>query len=259
VCYEEAGNQKSLTLAPLRIEEDDDSHAHTQHRHISDLSSDESGTRIESEYPRSIFPSFLNSASFMQDMQQVKASIGQVGREKGYTPLLPIHVSKRLLGNCFDDITRGYPIMKRSHILSLLEAQHRASPAGPGVEPATWAVVNAFLAVALRSKIASGSETALFPIAKAYYDNATMVLHDLILGEPTLLSVQALLAMALFARSESATWPVIMLVSNASRLLDLCERARPEMCFATNGEAEGYDHLRRITETFEYAAEATVR
>lgn len=65
--------------------------------------------------------------------------------------------------------------------------------------------------------MAAGSEPQISSIAAAYYRNATLVTHHLILQTPTRLSVQALRAMAAFAGGKPDQAAQAMLLSNAEQ------------------------------------------
>lgn len=113
-------------------------------------------------------------------------------------------------------------LLKLADFTALLSAQYMASSTGPAENDfARWALVNAVTALALRFKAAPGSEDDLGSIQLAYHRNATAVIHHLILQEPSLLSIQALLAMAMFVENAPESAAFIMLATNASRQLEL--------------------------------------
>ncbi|KAF3769797.1 hypothetical protein M406DRAFT_325280 [Cryphonectria parasitica EP155] len=113
-----------------------------------------------------------------------------------------------------------YQLLAMPSFLALLDAQYAASAAGPAGQPARWGLVNAVLATALRSKIAPGAEAELSVVANAFYRNAISVIQELILQQPSLLSIQALLAMAIFAKDIPDTQAYYMLSTNASRQVE---------------------------------------
>ncbi|KAI2630860.1 hypothetical protein GGR54DRAFT_648420 [Hypoxylon sp. NC1633] len=86
----------------------------------------------------------------------------------------------------------------------LLDAQYAASTTDATDHSARWTVVNAMLAVAIQFKTALGSEGCLSDILP-----------------PNLLSIQALLAMAIFARNTADRQAFVMLATNASQQLEL--------------------------------------
>ena len=106
--------------------------------------------------------------------------------------------------------------------MHLLEAQYASSSDEPALEcPARWALVNAVIALGLRFKTAAGSEAAMSDVVDGLYKNGIAVFPELLLGEPSLLAVQALLAMAMFVRGVPEVQAFVMFVTNASRMLRL--------------------------------------
>lgn len=107
-------------------------------------------------------------------------------------------------------------LLSQVQFLKLLSEQYACSTDGPGETPVRWALVNAVLAMALRFKIAAGAEGDLAHISATFYRNATAVMDRLLLGTPGLLSLQALLAMAMYVRETADKNAFVVLVTNAS-------------------------------------------
>jgi hypothetical protein len=151
----------------------------------------------------------------------IEGTINEViaGRRQ-YTPLLPQHISRRLIRNSFEAIMAEHPLLDLPRLVTLVEEQYAASATDPADNHARWALVNAVFALALRFKIAPGAEGELSTFPRAFYRNAVTVLPELILQEPSLLSIQALLAMAIFAQASDSR-SFAMLMTNASRELEL--------------------------------------
>jgi hypothetical protein len=144
---------------------------------------------------------------------------------RAYTPLLPRHIASRLIQNSFDAIMADHPLLDLPTFAALADEQYAAGSTDPAGNPARWALVNAVFALALSFKIAPGAESELCMFPRALYQNAAAVLPELILhGDPSLLSVQALLAMALFALALSDSRSAAMLTANASRQVELLQR-----------------------------------
>ncbi|KAI0442073.1 hypothetical protein F4803DRAFT_520812 [Xylaria telfairii] len=173
-----------------------------------------------------IFPQFLLSKTFAQDIRAFKTEINDATFTGGYSPLMPLHISKRLVENSFAGIIPNPQFISLETFLELLEAQHADSTTGPGEDAARWAVVNGVIAIAGRFKTAAGSEAEMSPITLGFYRNASLVIHQLILQKPSLLSVQALLSMAVFARGTPDKEAFIMLASNALNQLEILLRTR---------------------------------
>jgi len=172
-----------------------------------------------------LFPGFLLPGQFNTHLQAFREVIAA---SQTFIPLMPLYISRRLIENSFIDATAPHQILSKSHFLSLLEAQYATGVLYSADNPARWAIVNAIIALAVRFKTASGSEAALSDITQAFYQNSIKVLPELILQEPKLVSVQALLSMALFAWNVIDIRAFVMLATNASKLLELSS-LRPDL------------------------------
>jgi hypothetical protein len=157
-----------------------------------------------------------------------------------------------LIQNSFTEVMAEHQLLDLSSFAMLLEAQYSASLFGPTDNPARWAVVNAVTALAIRVKTAPGSEGDISDISRGFYDNATVVIPEIILQAPSLLSVQALLAMAMFAQGTPDAQACVMLASNASRQLELLALGRLSASQAVDiREGEQYKKAYIIAHTLE--------
>ncbi|KAK1238203.1 hypothetical protein MKX08_002782 [Trichoderma sp. CBMAI-0020] len=172
-------------------------------------------------------PDFLAADQFNKHLETIRSSIAQANRASELTPLLPRHIATRLIQNSFAEIMEDRQLLDLEDFTTLLNDQYIASSTGPAQNFARWAIVNAMTALALRFKAAPGSEDDLSSIPLAFYHNATAVIHQLILQEPSLLSIQALLAMAMFVEDAPESAAFIMLGTNASRQLELFDHRMP--------------------------------
>ncbi|TVY83876.1 putative transcriptional regulatory protein [Lachnellula suecica] len=187
----------------------------------SSTNTDSTNTQISLQNRLPLFPDFLLQGTFSDNLKTYRKTISESLPTRGFTPLMPLQISRRLIQNSFTEIMAEHQLLDIPTILGHLEAQNSSDPLAPGDNPARWALVNAVIALAARFKIALGSESAFSDIVRGYYDNATRVLPELILQDPCLLSVQALLAMAMFARQVSDIQAFVMLASNASKQLEM--------------------------------------
>ncbi|CAM1510554.1 Fc.00g008890.m01.CDS01 [Cosmosporella sp. VM-42] len=192
-----------------------------------------------------IFPDFLLPEVYGENLSTLKSKIAGNDFNRRITPLLPQDISSRLIENSFNDVMAAHQLtwMDKSSFVTLLHTQYAASCVNPAGNPARWAIVNTFIALALRFKTAPGSEAELSDIPHSYYQNATTVIPDLILQTPSLISIQALLAMASFAQGIPDAPAFIMLASNASRQLELFGSMRLSERSPTTQEEEQYKHL----------------
>jgi hypothetical protein len=167
-----------------------------------------------------VFPDFLLPGSFQENLRTFREITTKAVAAGGFAPLMPLHITKRLIGNSFADMMEVNKLLDLSDFMTLLDDQYASSSLGPADNPARWAVVNAITALATRAKTAPGSETELHDITHGFYRNATRVIPELILQDPSLLSVQALLSLAIFARCIPDVQASVMLTTNASRQLE---------------------------------------
>ncbi|KAI0875590.1 hypothetical protein GGS24DRAFT_454704 [Hypoxylon argillaceum] len=174
--------------------------------------------------PLSIFPEFLLSKSFPDIVRAFKSEIKEATSRGEFSPLMPQHISKPLIENSFTDIMPEPPFITRRIFMQLFEAQYADDIASPGQDPARWALVNGVIALAGRSKIAPGAEAEMSPIMMSFYRNATLVLHQVIGQDPSLLSAQALLVLAIFARGIPDVEAFVKLTSCACNQLEILER-----------------------------------
>jgi hypothetical protein len=199
-----------------------------------------------------IFPEFLLPGTFDEHLRKFKRSVANSIPAQRFTPLMPPQISRRLIENSFGDIMVEYQLLDLSNFVDLLDAQYAASSLGPAGNPARWAVVNPIVALAVRAKTAPGSEDALFDITYGFYQNATRVLPELILQSPCLLAIQALLAMAMFARCIPDIRAFIMLATNASRQLELLTLSLLSTAPAIDmREAKQYEEVYRTSNIFD--------
>ncbi|CAN8095387.1 unnamed protein product [Discula destructiva] len=133
-----------------------------------------------------------------------------------FLPLPPKHEAVSLLKDYFDNFNCMFPLFHRPTFMHLVERQYSKDPyAGSG----WWASLNVALAIAHRLRVMSN----LVPHeedAKAwgYMKNAMAVISELAMRNTDLLSVQALLGMALFMQGTPNPQPASLLVGTAIRL-----------------------------------------
>ncbi|KAI1752929.1 hypothetical protein F4782DRAFT_106578 [Xylaria castorea] len=187
-------------------------------------SMNETSSNLNIKKPLTIFPQFLLSKTLATDIRAFKIEIKDATSTGKYSPLMPLHISRRLVENSFTDIIPEPQFISLENFMKLLEAQYADNTTGPGEDAARWAVVNGVIALAGRFKTAAGSEAEMSPITLSFYRNASLVIHQLILHKPSLLSIQALLSMAVFARGIPDMEAFIMLAKNAFNQLEILQR-----------------------------------
>jgi len=216
---------------------------------ITALESSQTQITIKNHMP--IFPEFLLPGAFEANLKTYKTAIAEGIAARNYTPLLPLHISRRLIENSFAEIMAENQLMSLAHFITHLEGHFAAGSHDPGDNCSRWALVNAVMALAIRSKTASGSQ-GIVDITNSIYENATKTLPQLILQEPHLLSIQALLAMASFARDVGNVSAFVMLASSASRQLELLTVSWPSMDrVIASEEMEQYEQAYKAANMFE--------
>ncbi|KAK9416398.1 putative Transcription factor domain-containing protein [Seiridium unicorne] len=170
---------------------------------------------------------FLFPDVFNNNFKLLKQSASRDVLARKFTALMPLHITKRLIKNSFAEAFGGDQPMELPQLLTLLDAQFADSSIDPGSDPARWALVNSVTALALRFKTAPGSEADMSVISSAFYQNATIVIPDLILQTPNLMSMQALVSIAMFAKGIPDTTALSALATNVSLQLELLSQKRP--------------------------------
>ncbi|KAI0425263.1 hypothetical protein F5Y09DRAFT_110443 [Xylaria sp. FL1042] len=192
---------------------------------VIDISnSGSSSLQFSSNHPASIFPEFLLPGTFDRNLAAFKSQLQEASAARRFYPLMPVHIARRLIENSFPEVIEEYQFISLESFARHFETQYAVSTVGPAEDAARWALVNAIVALSMRFKIAAGSEQELSPLIQSFYQNATMVVHQLILQNPNLVSIQALLAMALFSRGIPDAQAFVMLTANASRQLEIFSR-----------------------------------
>ncbi|KAI0102567.1 hypothetical protein GGR51DRAFT_287006 [Nemania sp. FL0031] len=188
-----------------------------------DSSIDLSPTHLHHKKPLSIFPYFLLSNTFAQYISTFKSEIREATARGGFSPLMPRHISKHLIEHSFAEIMPEPHILSLESFTQLLESQYDDNTVSPGQDVVRWAVVNGVIALAGMSKVAPGSEDDMAPIHLSFYRNARLVLPQLIGQRPSLLSAQAIIVMAMFARGIPDAETFAMLMRNAFHQLETLE------------------------------------
>ena len=215
-------------LAGERVQEEVTNKLVSEKSPASTIILDSSQTQITINNRFPIFPEFPLPDAFDETLNKYKTAIAEGIAAHNYTPLMPLHISCRLIENSFAEIMAEHKLMPLTSFLAHLEDHFADGSHDPGSNHSRWALVNAIMALAIRSKTAPGSQ-AIVDITHGIYENATKVLPELMLQEPHLLSIQALLAMASFAREVGNVSAFVMLASSASRQLELLTVSWPSM------------------------------
>ncbi|RDA95831.1 hypothetical protein CP533_5086 [Ophiocordyceps camponoti-saundersi (nom. inval.)] len=141
---------------------------------------------------------------------------GDLFQRRVFRPLPPKPEALSLLKDYFENFNCMFPLFHQPTFMHLVERQYSPDPyQGSG----WWASLNCVLAIANRLRVMSN----LVPQeedekAWAYLKNAMAVFPELTMRNTDLLSVQALLGMALFMQGTPNPQPTSLLVATAIRL-----------------------------------------
>ncbi|KAI9038551.1 transcription factor domain-containing protein [Aspergillus affinis] len=134
---------------------------------------------------------------------------------KVFKPLPPRAEVFSLLGDYFRTVNRLFPLYHEETFMQLVEWQYTQQTCD---DAARWASINIILSLAYEYRF-SNSQKSEKDREKAwlYYKNAMSVFAELTLRRTDLLSVQALLGMALFLRGNSGTQSALPTITAAIR------------------------------------------
>ncbi|KAG8630076.1 hypothetical protein KVT40_001695 [Elsinoe batatas] len=158
-----------------------------------------------------------NAAANDQQWYQWKPEVfGDIFGRRTFQPLPPKHVAVSLLKDFFENFNCMFPLFHEPTFMHLVHKHYSLEPyEGSG----WWACLNVALAVAHRMRVmsnVSGSEED--QLAWMYLKNALAVQSELTMRNNDLLSVQALLGIALFMQGTPNPQPSFFFVAAAIRL-----------------------------------------
>ena len=141
---------------------------------------------------------------------------GDIFQRRTYQPLPPKHEALSLLKDYFENLNTIFPLFHEPTFMHLVHKHYSLEPyEGSG----WWASLNIALALAHRIRVMSNvSPQEEDELAWLYLKNAMAVQTELTMRNNDLLSVQALLGMALFLQGTPNPHPPFNLVAAAIRL-----------------------------------------
>ncbi|TPX15358.1 uncharacterized protein E0L32_004635 [Thyridium curvatum] len=179
---------------------------------------------------RNIYPVLFDTEKTSWTLEELKHAAREDQKSpEGFTSLVHKDVFQYMLANTYDEVAALCPIFDLATLKKLTKEQQSLSVTHPSGNPARWAILSTWIAVALRFRAAGGSEGEYSHVIKSYYCNATLVLSDLILQNTTLQNIQSLLFMAILAEVLGDHRSFVMLVTNAARQMELVARTPPTM------------------------------
>ncbi|KAK5629665.1 hypothetical protein RRF57_005380 [Xylaria bambusicola] len=173
-----------------------------------------------------IVPDFLRPDNFRKNLASFVSRLNAAAAARRFYPLMPVHICRHLINSSFAEIVGEHQFISLESFMQLFEAQYAASTDEPAGDDARWALVNVVVAMALRFKTAAVGESSIGPLIQSFHLNAVMVEQQVTYQDPNLLSVQALLAMAMFSRGIPDPQAFGKLATNALYQLKVLDRKR---------------------------------
>lgn len=181
----------------------------------------EDSTGLEARL-RQLYPVFLHPENHLLSLQELKRAAQEDQKSpEGFASLVSQDMIRHMLETTYDDITAVCPIFNLSTLKRLNAEQQAVSSTHPAGRPARWAILSTWIAMAMRFRTVPGSEDEFGHVIKSYYRNAVLALPDLILGLASVDTIQALLFMAAFADGMNDYRSSVMLLTNATRQIEL--------------------------------------
>ncbi|KAH8880909.1 hypothetical protein GQ53DRAFT_521419 [Thozetella sp. PMI_491] len=191
---------------------------------------------------RHLYPAFVHPENAPRTLQDLKRAAQEDQKSsEGFASLVSQDLIAYMLGNTFEDIAMICPIFELPALHRLNVEQHAVSSTHPSGNAARWAILSTWIALAMHLKTVLGSEEEFGQVVRSYYRNAVLVLPDLILQPANTETIQALLLMTAFAEATEDHRSGVMLVTNASRQMELLAQ-RLSGVF-DKGEREAYQQL----------------
>jgi len=185
---------------------------------------------------------FLPPEMTIRPLQDLKRAVQDDQKSpEGFSSLISRDVIRFMFENTYAEITDVCPIFDLSTLQRLNAEQQAISSTHPAGNPARWAILSTWIAIAMRFRTALESKGEFDNVINSYYHNAVLVLPDLILQPSTLETIQALLFMAVYADVMEDYRSFVMLVTNATRQIELLA---PRLSIVSDKcERESYQRL----------------
>ncbi|UQC86042.1 uncharacterized protein CLUP02_11541 [Colletotrichum lupini] len=159
-------------------------------------------------------PVFAVIASRMREVNS--ASYCSTFNRQVFTPRLEREEAITILMPLYDDVISNYPLLNFHYFVRHFETLPEADDTFNSTSG--WAYMNAVISVGTRWKTINSAFQEVCQLAWPFFKNAFSVLTELIVKGGDLLSVQAIVAMAVFMQGTTCTRTATLLSSAAVRL-----------------------------------------
>ena len=161
------------------------------------------------------FPLFNLAETRLKDLRGTMsdgASSGQL-----FIPMFPKSEVLPLVEVFFDEVNAIFPLFQKQSFMDMCQNKFPVDSEAEG--PAWWACLNTIIALGIRLKATNCAFRKVSEVSWCFFKNAFSVYQELIGTEPSVLSVQAILAMAIFSCGTTNTTMTAVLSSTAGRMI----------------------------------------
>lgn len=146
-------------------------------------------------------------------------SDGTLSHNQLFVPMFPKAEVVLLVDVFLEKVNATLPLF---HGPSLMAMCHRNFPVDNKYEvPAWWACLNTVMAIALQLKTLNSHFRAVSDFSWGLFKNAFSVYQDILVSEPSVLSVQAILIMAVFLSGTTDNRTTTLLLHSAMRMIHI--------------------------------------
>ncbi|KAF4946629.1 hypothetical protein FSARC_14147 [Fusarium sarcochroum] len=130
-------------------------------------------------------------------------------------PMLAKPEALLLVESYLDAVNPLVPLFDRNSLLDLCQNHF---PVDSGTwDPAWWACLNAIIAISIQMNTISSDFVSVGRFSWSFFKNAFAVYGDLMLSDPTIISVKAMLTMAMFLSGTTDNNTMMLLLSSAGK------------------------------------------
>ena len=163
---------------------------------------------------------FLNRIGATAEKLRAAAS-RESPRRRLYAPMIPQAEALNLIEFFLDETSSLFPLFDKKQIINMCEQRFPANR--DSEEAAWWACLNTMVAIGMQRKAVNSAFQTICEFAWSYFKNAYAVFDEIISTDGNLLSIQAILLMAIFLSSTVDTRTTSMLVSAAIRMIRILD------------------------------------
>ncbi|KAL5331330.1 hypothetical protein ACEPPN_000860 [Leptodophora sp. 'Broadleaf-Isolate-01'] len=161
------------------------------------------------------FPVFNLAENRLKDLRGTMTDGAFSGQD--FIPMFPKAEILPLVEEYFDEVNALFPLFQKQSFMDMCQNKFPVDSESEG--PAWWACLNTVIAMGIRLKATNRGFRKVSEVSWGFFKNAFSVYQQLIATESGVLSVQAVLAMAIFSSGTTDTKMTAVLSSTASRMI----------------------------------------